>query len=75
MGAAEGKTIKHDISLPISRIAAFIASTDAAIEREFSGQRMVVFGHLGDVRPDAGLVDHDERAVKYVELSLLDIEN
>jgi FAD/FMN-containing dehydrogenase len=45
---AEGKTIKHDISLPISRIAEFIASTDAAIERDFPGQRMVVFGHLGD---------------------------
>ena len=45
---AEGKTIKHDISLPISRIASFIASTDAAIERDFHGQRLVVFGHLGD---------------------------
>ena len=45
---AEGKTIKHDIALPISRIAEFIASTDAAIARAFPGQRMVVFGHLGD---------------------------
>jgi FAD/FMN-containing dehydrogenase len=45
---AEGKTIKHDISLPISRIAAFIESTDDAIERTFTGVRMVVFGHLGD---------------------------
>jgi len=45
---AEGKTIKHDIALPISRIAEFIADTDAAIARAFPGQRMVVFGHLGD---------------------------
>jgi len=45
---AEGKAIKHDIALPISRIAEFIASTDAAIARAFPGQRMVVFGHLGD---------------------------
>jgi len=45
---AEGKTIKHDIALPISRIAEFIASTDTAITRAFPGQRMVVFGHLGD---------------------------
>ena len=45
---AEGKTIKHDIALPISRIAEFIASTDAAIARAFPGQRLVVFGHLGD---------------------------
>ena len=57
---AEGRTIKHDISLPISRIPAFMASTGAAIEREFPGQRLVVFGHLGDgnlhynVSPAAG---------------------
>ncbi len=45
---AEGKTIKHDISLPISCIAEFVASTGAAVERHFPGQRLVVFGHLGD---------------------------
>lgn len=45
---AEGKTIKHDISLPISRIADFIESTDAALAAAFPGQRLVVFGHLGD---------------------------
>ncbi|MCH8622977.1 FAD-binding oxidoreductase [Undibacterium sp. TS12] len=46
--AAEGKNIKHDISLPISSIPRFIAETDAAIARQFPGVRMVVFGHLGD---------------------------
>ncbi|WP_046111688.1 FAD-binding oxidoreductase [Aquincola tertiaricarbonis] len=45
---AEGKTIKHDIALPISRIPEFLASTDAAIAAQFSGVRLVVFGHLGD---------------------------
>ena len=45
---AEGKSIKHDISLPISRIAGFIEASDAAIARQFGGVRMVVFGHLGD---------------------------
>ena len=45
---AEGKTIKHDISLPASRIAEFIGSTDAAIRAQSSGVRLVVFGHLGD---------------------------
>jgi FAD/FMN-containing dehydrogenase len=58
--AAEGQNIKHDISLPVSRIAAFIAATDAAIEQAVPGLRMVVFGHLGDgnlhynVSPPAG---------------------
>ncbi|MEO8297647.1 MAG: FAD-binding oxidoreductase [Burkholderiales bacterium] len=57
---AEGRTIKHDISLPISCIASFIATTDEAIACEFPGQRLVVFGHLGDgnlhynVSPPAG---------------------
>jgi FAD/FMN-containing dehydrogenase len=46
--AAEGKNIKHDISLPISRIPAFIDDAGAAIAQEFPGVRLVVFGHLGD---------------------------
>jgi FAD/FMN-containing dehydrogenase len=45
---AEGKTIKHDISLPASRIAEFIESTDAAILAQSHLVRLVVFGHLGD---------------------------
>ena len=46
--AQEGLNIKHDISLPISRIAAFVAGTDAALAQAFPGVRMVDFGHLGD---------------------------
>ncbi len=46
--AAEGKAIKHDIALPISRIPDFIASTDAAISARFPQVRQVTFGHLGD---------------------------
>lgn len=45
---AEGKNIKHDISLPISCIADFIVDTDAELQRSFPGCRMVTFGHLGD---------------------------
>jgi FAD/FMN-containing dehydrogenase len=46
--AAEGLNIKHDISIPVSRIPAFVAETDALLAREFPGVRMVDFGHLGD---------------------------
>ena len=46
--AAEGKNIKHDIALPISRIGDFIAATDAELQQAFPGCRMVTFGHLGD---------------------------
>jgi D-lactate dehydrogenase (cytochrome) len=45
---AEGKNIKHDVSVPVSRIAAFIEATDTALARTFPGVRMVTFGHLGD---------------------------
>jgi FAD/FMN-containing dehydrogenase len=44
----EGLNIKHDISLPISGIPAFVAETDALLQREISGVRLVNFGHLGD---------------------------
>jgi FAD/FMN-containing dehydrogenase len=44
----EGPNIKHDISLPVSAIAGFVARTDAALARAFPGMRLVNFGHLGD---------------------------
>jgi FAD/FMN-containing dehydrogenase len=44
----EGPNIKHDIALPVSRIPAFVAGTDAALARAFPGVRLVDFGHLGD---------------------------
>ena len=46
--AQEGLNIKHDISLPISSIPAFVAETDALLEREIASVRLVNFGHLGD---------------------------
>jgi FAD/FMN-containing dehydrogenase len=46
--AEEGLNIKHDISVPVSRIPAFVASTDAALEAHLPGVRLVNFGHLGD---------------------------
>lgn len=46
--AAEGKNIKHDISLPASHIAAFISDTDTLLNHAYPGCRMVTFGHLGD---------------------------
>ena len=46
--AEEGLNIKHDISLPVSRIPAFCDETDARLSREIPGVRLVNFGHLGD---------------------------
>ena len=46
--AAEGKNIKHDVSLPVSRIPDFIQAADEALLRAFPGCQLVTFGHLGD---------------------------
>ena len=46
--AQEGLNIKHDISVAASRIPAFVAHTDALLQREIAGVRLVNFGHLGD---------------------------
>ncbi|MGH8854847.1 MAG: FAD-binding oxidoreductase [Telluria sp.] len=46
--AAAGKNIKHDISLPVSRIPEFIEQTSAALQAAFPNCQIVCFGHLGD---------------------------
>jgi FAD/FMN-containing dehydrogenase len=44
----EGLSIKHDIAVPVSCVAAFIARADAALHQAFPGIRIVSFGHMGD---------------------------
>jgi FAD/FMN-containing dehydrogenase len=46
--AQEGLNIKHDISLAVSCIPDFVQHTDAALQQQFPGVRLVNFGHLGD---------------------------
>jgi FAD/FMN-containing dehydrogenase len=46
--AEEGLNIKHDISVPVSRIPDFVRDTDALLQKEIPGVRLVNFGHLGD---------------------------
>lgn len=45
---AAGKSVKHDISLPVSRMAAFVEEANRALQQAFPGVRHVIFGHLGD---------------------------
>jgi D-lactate dehydrogenase (cytochrome) len=44
----EGGSIKHDISVPVAAVPAFIAEADAAVVKFIPGARPVPFGHLGD---------------------------
>ncbi|NYT62742.1 FAD-binding oxidoreductase [Alcaligenaceae bacterium] len=45
---AFGKSIKHDVSIPVSRMADFVKTTNAALQASFPGIQHVIFGHLGD---------------------------
>ncbi|MDP1612999.1 MAG: FAD-binding oxidoreductase [Sulfuritalea sp.] len=56
----EGVSIKHDVAVPVSRIAELIARADGALRATFPHVRIVCFGHIGDgnlhynqSRPDA----------------------
>ena len=56
-----GAAWKHDVSVPVSRIAAFIDEATAALNARWPGVRIVAFGHVGDgnihydvLRPEGG---------------------
>ena len=44
----EGAAWKHDVSVPVSKVAAFIDRATAAVEALSPGVRVVAFGHVGD---------------------------
>lgn len=44
----EGGSIKHDVSVPVSRIPAFLKEADAAVHALIPDARICAFGHLGD---------------------------
>lgn len=56
----DGPTAKHDVSVPVSDLPAFIEEARLAVAAAFPGSRAIVFGHLGDgnvhfnVRPPRG---------------------
>jgi D-lactate dehydrogenase (cytochrome) len=72
--AKAGKNIKHDISLPVSSIPAFIAQTAPQLQRAFPGCQLVCFGHLGDgnlhfnVAPPEG-IGHDAFLANQAEVN------
>ncbi len=44
----EGRSLKHDVSVPISGIPAFLREADAAVALAVPGSRINAFGHAGD---------------------------
>lgn len=45
---AVGPAMQHDISVPVDRMADFVAAGVPDVEARFPGTRAVAFGHLGD---------------------------
>lgn len=43
-----GRSVKHDVSVPLSAIPAFVARATERIERNYPGTSVLAFGHLGD---------------------------
>jgi FAD/FMN-containing dehydrogenase len=46
--AREGKSVKHDVSVPLSSIPQFLADVGDALTAGAPGTRVNAFGHLGD---------------------------
>jgi FAD/FMN-containing dehydrogenase len=44
----EGPSLKHDISVAVSAMPAFIEEARSAVESRYPGSRIIAFGHLGD---------------------------
>lgn len=45
---AEGKALKHDISVPLSRMEEFLRRGDKLLSELSSGAQLIAFGHVGD---------------------------
>ncbi len=75
----QGKSIKHDISVPISHIAEFISRADAALQVAFPEATVICFGHVGDGNlhynlsfPGAAPSSQQTQAANNIVYSILD---
>jgi FAD/FMN-containing dehydrogenase len=66
----EGASIKHDVSLPVAALPAFVAAAEQLLADLAPGARVVGYGHVGDgnlhfnLSPPAGAGPADEAAFK-----------
>ncbi|MBK7250718.1 MAG: FAD-binding oxidoreductase [Gammaproteobacteria bacterium] len=44
----DGASLKHDISLPVSRLAEFVARASIWLGAQFQEGRLIAYGHVGD---------------------------
>jgi FAD/FMN-containing dehydrogenase len=62
---AEGVSIKHDVSVPISSVPQFINEASANLRNAHPGVRIVAFGHIGDgnIHYNISMLDASKNAV------------
>ncbi|WP_346623399.1 FAD-binding oxidoreductase [Blastococcus montanus] len=63
----EGPSLKHDVTVPVSSIPAFVERTDRALREAVPGIRIVTYGHVGDGNLHYNLskpVDSDDDAFR-----------
>jgi len=74
---AEGISIKHDVSVPISSVPRFITQASADLCNTYPGVRIVAFGHIGDgnihynismldVAKNAAFIEQQEHEVNHI---------
>jgi len=61
----EGVSIKHDISVPVSCVPAFLTACAPRITSAFADARIVAFGHLGDGNLHYNVFRDDKSAEAY----------
>ena len=67
--AREGKSVKHDVSVPLTMVPRFLAEAGEALAAGAPGTRVNVFGHLGDGNIHYNVLagaNHDAAAVNRI---------
>ncbi len=63
----EGLSLKHDISIPISKVAQFINDASHKVKKYFPESNILAFGHIGD-----GNIHFNVGIPKYIKKTKLD---
>ncbi len=65
----DGPSVKHDVSVPVSRVPQLIEQAGAALEARFPDIRIVAFGHVGDgnIHYNCSKAERQEAAAFFAE--------
>jgi FAD/FMN-containing dehydrogenase len=59
---SQGRALKHDVSIPVSKMAAFIAAADARVAELMPNGIPIAFGHVGDGNVHYNVIALDDEA-------------